>query len=297
MNRCSFENLRKTLEDTEFPFKIIGAVGFGSVAREETTALSDTDLLVVAEGIHNEIHRRSKEIICIKHYLPGLALDLLLLTPREVESNFRNHNPLFLDIADEGIILLDTGRFLGNLMEETCEYIKQKGIKKIKGGWIFPVERGVPTYLSEVSNRDFAVAMLRDGERDFLIGNKLIDEAFYDKAVYHFQQAVEKCIKSILISIGTFQRTHFVGEILRESIQNVDMSDEWEQRLLKVAEISEGIEPEVSRSRYPSIIDDALWLPFEAYEKVDADEAMKNGSQVLDTAREFLDEWFSESSS
>jgi HEPN domain-containing protein len=72
------------------------------------------------------------------------------------------------------------------------------------------------------------------------------------------------------------------------------MSDEWEQRLLKVAEISEGIEPEVSRSRYPSIIDNALWLPFEAYEKVDADEAMKNGSQVLDTAREFLDEWFAE---
>ena len=51
--------------------------------------------------------------------------------------------------------------------------------------------------------------MLKDGERDYLIGSKLIDEGFYDKAVYHFQQSVEKCIKSILIAYGIFSKDAF----------------------------------------------------------------------------------------
>jgi len=121
----------------------------------------------------------------------------------------------------------------------------------------------------------------------------LLDDGFYDKAVYHFQQAVEKNIKSILIAMGIFQKTHFVGEVLRASIQEVEIPDEWKEILLEAAEISEGIEPEVSLSRYPSIIEDTLWLPFEEYEKEDADRAMENGSRVLSIAKEFVDEWFS----
>ncbi len=121
----------------------------------------------------------------------------------------------------------------------------------------------------------------------------MLDDGFYDKAVYHFQQAVEKNIKSILIAMGIFQKTHFVGEVLRASIQEVEIPDEWKEILLEAAEISEGIEPEVSLSRYPSIIEDTLWLPFEEYEKEDADRAMENGSRVLSIAKEFVDEWFS----
>jgi hypothetical protein len=35
---------------------------------------------------------------------PKIPLDVLLLTQEEVVSNFRNHNPLFLDIAEEGFL-------------------------------------------------------------------------------------------------------------------------------------------------------------------------------------------------
>ncbi len=39
--------------------------------------------------------------------MPDFAVDILLLTPDEAHHNFLNHNPLFLDIAEEGIILFD----------------------------------------------------------------------------------------------------------------------------------------------------------------------------------------------
>jgi len=72
----------------------------------------------------------------------------------EVESNFRNHNPLFLDMAEEGIVLIEDHWWLENLLTETRDYVRQRGIKKTENGWIFPVERGVPTYLSQHRRED-----------------------------------------------------------------------------------------------------------------------------------------------
>jgi hypothetical protein len=158
-----------------------------------------------------------------------VPLDILLLTPQEVESNFRNHNPLFLDIAEEGLVLVDDHGWLENLLAETRDYVRQRGIKKTENGWVFPVERGVLTSLSQVSNRDFSLAMLRAGERDCLISLCLIDAGYYDKAVYHCQQAVEKCVKAMLIAMGIFHKTHFVGEILRAAISEPIVPAEWHE--------------------------------------------------------------------
>ncbi len=281
------------------PFDILAALLFGSWAKGSETPDSDIDLLIVADRINTKRHRRGIEIAYIKHSLPGLSLDILLLTKEEVLSNFRNHNPLFLDIAEEGIIILDKDNLLKNLMLETGEYVRQRGIKRFGDGWIFPVEKGVPTYLSKVSNKDFSYAMLKDGERDFKIGERLIEDVedgFYDKAVYHFQQSVEKAIKSVLIAMGVFQKTHFIGEVLREVISKKDIPTRWKTDLVEVAGISEEIEPEVSLSRYPGIIDDSLWLPFDEYEKEDADRAMKKASRALSVARGFVKDWFSKTS-
>lgn len=276
------------------PFDILAALLFGSWAKGTETPDSDIDLLIVAEGINPKRHRRGGEIAYIKHCFPGLFLDILLLTEEEVLSNFTNHNPLFLDMAEEGIIILDAkDDFLQNLMLETREYIRQKEIKRFGDGWIFPVKKGAPTYLSKVSNRDFSYAMLKDAERDFKIGERLIEDGYYDKAVYHFQQSVEKGIKSILIAMGVFQKTHFIGEILRRVISEKDIPKRWKEDLLKAAEISEEMEPEVSLSRYPGIIDDSLWLPFNEYKKEDADGAMKKTSKVLSVVKEFVEDWFS----
>jgi len=53
----------------------------------------------MSKDIFTEIRTTFKKV--------SLPLDILLLTPEEVISNFKNHNPLFLDIAEEGIIILD----------------------------------------------------------------------------------------------------------------------------------------------------------------------------------------------
>lgn len=292
MDKNNLDEIKTALENACLPFEVFGAIVFGSRVKGEANPCSDFDLLIVAEGINPKRHRRGGEIVILKQCLPLAPFDILLFSSREVISNFKNHNPLFLDIAEDGIILLDKSNFLKSHINETRNYVRKKGIKRIKYGWEFPAEYGVVTYLSKVSNKDFSMAMLKDGERDCQIIKKLIHGGFYDKSVYHSQQSVEKCIKAILIALGIFQKTHFVGEVLIETLKKKDLLEAWKEKLLEIAEISEGIEPEVSLSRYPGIINDNLWLPSEEYEKEDAEKAEEKAKKVLLVAKDFLSYWF-----
>lgn len=287
-----FNKIKNSLEISHLSFKLLGVVVFGSSARGEATPHSDIDILIVAEGINPKRHRRGEEILQIKKILPPVPLDILLLSPDEAVSNFENHNPLFLDIAEEGIIIYDPEGFLKKLMGETTEYVRARGIEKVRGGWNFPVQYGVATYLSQVSNQDFSLAMLKDGERDFVIGRKLLEEGFYDKSVYHFQQAVEKAVKAALIAFGIFQKTHFVGEVLIETVNAKEVPGIWKEKLIRIAELSESIEPDVSLSRYPGIRGNSLWLPYEEYEREDAEKAEKKANEVLSVSKEFVGFWF-----
>ena len=82
------------------PIKIVAVLLFGSCTKGTETPDSDLDLLVAAENINPKRQRRGMEITYIKQCLCELYfLDILLFTKEEVLSNFRNHNPLFLDIA------------------------------------------------------------------------------------------------------------------------------------------------------------------------------------------------------
>ena len=162
------ETIKKISENSylsQLPFDIIGIVAFGSRVKDNYTEDSDMDLLVAALGLPLKRHRRGVESALLKKVLPSVPLDILLLTEEETISNFRNHNPLFLDIATEGVILLDNNDFLANIITETQNYLRNSKIKKIEGGWTFPVKPGMPTFLSKVSNEDFSKAMFKDGER------------------------------------------------------------------------------------------------------------------------------------
>ena len=131
------------------PIKIISVVVFGSLAKGKYTMDSDIDLLVVANNISDKRNRRHQEIVSIKSkiYKIGLTFDILLLNSNECISNFWNHNPLFLDIAEEGIILIDKKDFIKNIIEETKTYVTCKKIKKVEDGWIYPVKDRIVTYL------------------------------------------------------------------------------------------------------------------------------------------------------
>jgi HEPN domain-containing protein len=134
--------------------------------------------------------------------------------------------------------------------------------------------------------------MLKDGERDLAIGGLLAKAAFHDKAVYHFQQAVEKSVKAVLMAKGVFQKTHFVGEVLLSMVGKGDFPASWRPDLIEAARISTGMEPEISLSRYPGIAGDSLWIPFEEYTCEDADKASQKARKVVATARAFVKEWF-----
>lgn len=275
-------------------FRIKAAVLYGSFARGSFTPDSDIDILFVSDEVNPKKHRRGKEIGQIKECLSmGHPLDILLLTSNECVSNFRNHNPLFLDIAWEGVLLLDENNFLNNLINETRSYISQKNIKKMADGWTFPVRERTPVFLSNVSNRDFASAMIGDGSRDFTIGVNIMEDGFYDKAVYHFQQSAEKAVKAVLICFGIFKKTHFVGEILTKELESRDIDSDWREKLLLIAKISSEVEPEVTWSRYPGIDEDVLWIPGEEYAEEDARNIKDKCEEVIKIARYFIDWWFS----
>lgn len=93
--------------------------------------------MIVADGIPNDIVQRIPDIVRIKRTFDlRIPLDILLVSKDECQSNFRNHNPLYLDIAIDGKIIYDTG-FLETLMRETRKYISSSGIRHSDGSWSF----------------------------------------------------------------------------------------------------------------------------------------------------------------
>jgi len=275
------------------PVKVRSAAIYGSWAKGTQKEDSDIDILIISDEVSPRKQKRGREIAAIKERLSVyVPLDILLLTTKECLSNFRNHNPLFLDIACEGIVLLDEDDFLKSLIEETRAYISERKLRKLEDGWEFPVTDRVPVYLSNVSNKDFAIAMLTDGERDFEIAVKILEAGYFDKAVYHFQQSIEKAVKAILICFGIFKKTHFVGEILLKELETRELDDNWKEKLVQISRLSSEIEPEVTWSRYPGIDEGILWLPYEEYTEDDANEIKEKCRQAVKSAREFFEWWF-----
>lgn len=179
----------------------------------------------------------------------------------------------------------------------TIKHKRGKEIAKIKeylslnvpiDGWRFPVKYRELTYLSNISNKDFAFAMIKDGERDFKIGETLIKENYFDKAVYHFQQSTEKAIKAVLICSGEFKKTHFVGEVLIDLLKKCAIEEKWVKKLNEIASISLEVEPEVTWSRYPGINQGQLWIPYEEYTEKDAIEVKEKAEKILKGATDFV---------
>ncbi len=266
--------------------EIISIAIFGSTVRHENHADSDIDLLVVAEGIAEKRIQRIPDVIKIKRELNiGFPLDILLVSKGECQVNFRNHNPLYLDIALDAEIIYDTG-FLENLIEETREYIDSNNIRRGVDSWSFPVKERTVTNLSKISNKEWASVWLEDGRRDLLAASHLFDVELYEKSVYHCQQAVEKVTKAILAVWGEFRKTHFVADALMGECNKRELG-EWKEKLIKVAEIGDKTEPQVSLSRYPGLTNNrkplasvseanTLWLPYEEYDADIAKEYIEN---------------------
>lgn len=114
---------------------------FGSAARKTLRKGSDLDFLVVIDKADRSYHKRVKEILPVVSLIrkskkfsrvEALHLDLepsfLILSKEEL----KNHPPVLLDIADEGIILEDSDDFLKKELASIKEKLTDFGaVKKI----------------------------------------------------------------------------------------------------------------------------------------------------------------------
>jgi HEPN domain-containing protein len=73
------------------------------------------------------------------------------------------------------------------------------------------------------------MVMFKDGERDFEVGVNILEDGYFDKSVYHFQQSLEKAVEAILICFGMFKKTHFVGEILLKELEEKELNHGWKE--------------------------------------------------------------------
>jgi HEPN domain-containing protein len=196
-----------------------------------------------------------------------------------------------MDIALDAEIIYDNGDFLANLVAETREYINEHNIIRDGDSWSFPVKEHVATTLSEVTNKEWALAWLADGKRNLLAASHLLDAELFEKSVYHCQQAVEKGIKAILAAWGKFRRSHIVADILGAESDKQDLG-EWKEKIMEIVDIGNTIEPHVSLSRYPELANGTIRIPHKEYDAAIAMEYLKKAKIVMKTSEEFIQWWF-----
>jgi predicted nucleotidyltransferase len=91
--------------------RLCSLVLFGSVARGQARPGSDIDVVVVAEGLPRRLADRRRPLLASwervrsARGLPWIEWNLVVKSPEEA----RYHSPLYLDIVEDGILILDRG--------------------------------------------------------------------------------------------------------------------------------------------------------------------------------------------
>jgi predicted nucleotidyltransferase len=121
---------------------LVSVVLFGSFVKGGE--YNDIDVLVVLEKIDKGRIERIPEIVAFSRTLDlRTGADILLYSCEECVSNFRNHNPLFLDIALDGVVVYDKNCFAKDMIEETRRYLKDRKIIRKGTAWFFPLKTHV----------------------------------------------------------------------------------------------------------------------------------------------------------
>lgn len=282
----------KSLSDGVFSCfdNVAAVVVFGSFAREEK--FKDIDLLVVLEDIKKGELERIPEIIKIRKAVKvDLPLETLLLSKEECIANIKAHNPLFLDIAFDGLIVFDKDHWLTPLLTDLKNYVRNQGIKRRADVWYFPVKWREPSLLSPLSNKDWADTWIADAEKDLKAAQVLHTEELYDRCVTHCEQAVEKVIKAILICFGVLKEKHYVSSLLKEEIEKREIEG-WKDKLVEISQIGEELEPEYIPSHYVRAVGDEIHVPSDLYDKELSQNFLEKANRAVRLGKEFVDFWF-----
>jgi len=269
---------------------VAAIVIFGSFAKGDD--YHDIDLLAAVEAIDESPLERKEEIQAIRRAVGlSLPLDVLLFSKEECRDGFQAHLPLFLDIAFDGYVVHDEG-FFRPLMKAARRYVEEQGIERTEtGGWRFPVAHRRSTILCALENKDWAHIWLGDAQRDMAAAINLFEAGIFDQCVTHCQQTTEKSIKAVLSCFGRLEKSHYVADILESEVKAQGLR-EWEDKLVELAAWARDLEPDATLSRYPGMFRGRLWIPYDQYDEVRAEEALRKARQALDTSEAFADWWF-----
>lgn len=125
--------------------RLVSLVLFGSVARRGARPTSDIDVLIVAEGLPRSLADRRRPFLeswtraRASRSLPHLQWNLVTKSPDEA----RVHSPLYLDIVEDGILLLDRRGFFASVLAEMRERMRALGSRRIHladGTWYWDLK-------------------------------------------------------------------------------------------------------------------------------------------------------------
>jgi predicted nucleotidyltransferase len=125
--------------------RLVSLILFGSVARGKPSAASDIDLLIVADGFPKALRERRRPLLeeweRIRS-LRGLPMaEWNLVTKSREEARF--HSPLYLDIVEDGILLVDKDGFFAGILEEMRARMRALGSRRIflsNGSWYWDLK-------------------------------------------------------------------------------------------------------------------------------------------------------------
>lgn len=128
------ESLRRAME--RFAERVASLYGralvivFGSRAKMEEYAASDTDILVVLDrAAPEELVRLAEE--ARRSGVP--SPEIHLYTFEEVEE--ARGNAVIMDAVLEGIPIIDTENLMDRLRKSIEDYVREKGLVKTRNGW------------------------------------------------------------------------------------------------------------------------------------------------------------------
>lgn len=117
-----------------FGDRLVSVVLFGSVARGEAREDSDIDALVVADGFAPRLSERRRPLLAAweqvraERGLAGAEWNLVTRTPAEAA----HHSPLYLDIAEDGILLFDRDGFFHAILERMRARMHVLGSRRVR---------------------------------------------------------------------------------------------------------------------------------------------------------------------
>jgi predicted nucleotidyltransferase len=131
---------------SHFGDRLVSVCLYGSVARGEAQATSDIDLLVVLESLDGSpveslraVYGCLGELRLERRFLlrHGVATDVSIYPLAREEA--RRFYPIYLDVAEDGIILYDVGGFFARLQFQAVGTLINSGGVKVRsrGEWFW----------------------------------------------------------------------------------------------------------------------------------------------------------------